>query len=169
MGSHGAPAARLAHLNAPERARIARDFLRDARCAAGDRAEVAVPRILDMDTTTPAHASSSFIRHAWHAALIAALPLLCAQAAHAQAVHKCVVDGGIVYQSSPCPAAPSAGVAAAASAPVALAATTNATAPKKKTLAEVLRERDGAAPAAPVKREAEGDGANILRSRMGAV
>jgi hypothetical protein len=127
-----------------------------------------------MDTTTPAHAPNTFIRHAWHAALMAALPLLCAQAAQAQAVHKCVVDGGIVYQSSPCPAAPSAGVASvgvagAASAPVALAATGNAAAPKKKTLADVLRERDGATPAAPVRREAEGDGANILRSRMGAV
>jgi len=41
--------------------------------------------------------------------------------------------------------------------------------PKKKTLADVLRERDGAQHPQPVAREAQGDGANILRSRMGAV
>jgi len=123
-----------------------------------------------MDTITPARTSRNLIRRAWRAASIAALSLLCMHAAQAQAVHKCVVDGGIVYQSSPCPAAPHAGTAAgAASAPVALAASTNAAASKKKTLADMLRERDGAAPAAPARRETEGDGANILRSRMGAV
>ena len=117
-----------------------------------------------MDTTTPARASSTNLIRV---ASIAALALLCVPNAQAQAVHKCVVEGRIVYQSSLCPAT---SAATAASAPVALAATApNAGAPKKKSLADLLHERDGATRAAPAQREAEGDGANILRSRMGAV
>ena len=97
--------------------------------------------------------------------------MLGATAAHAQAIHKCRVDGRMVYQSSICPAEPMAPAAAKAGptpAPVAVA-TTNPVGPKKKSLADLLRERDGAAPAAPAAPDAQGDGANVLRSRMGAV
>jgi hypothetical protein len=92
--------------------------------------------------------------------------LLCSHhpAAQAQTIIKCMIDGRLVYQSIPCPLEPRAG---AASAPVAVAAV-NPAAPKKKTLADVLRERDGSAPARPASREVQGDGANVLRSRMGA-
>jgi len=103
------------------------------------------------------------------ASLASIVMLCCAQPALAQAVNKCTVGGRVVYQSSPCAieARPAAPAAASADA---LASNANPSAtPKKKTLADVLRERDGAAPAQPVSREFQQDGANVLRSRMGAV
>ncbi len=103
--------------------------------------------------------------------------LCCVQPVLAQAVNKCTVGGRVVYQSSPCAiearpavAATVAATAAATASADALASNANpSAAPKKKTLADVLRERDGAAPAQPVSREFQQDGANVLRSRMGAV
>ena len=86
--------------------------------------------------------------------------------AQAQAVRKCQIDGRLVYQSSPCPVearVASAAPLAAGPEPVAVAAA------KKKGLADLLRERDGAAQGRPPVREAQTDGANVLRSRMGAV
>ena len=80
-------------------------------------------------------------------------------------MRKCKIDGRVVFQASPCP--PEAPAVAAAPAKAAPAET--ATAPKKKTLADMLRERDGADPQRAPQREAQGDGANVLRSRMGAV
>ncbi len=96
---------------------------------------------------------------------IASLALLLCTEAQAQPVRKCTVDGRIVFQSSPClaetkVAAPTAPPVRPAEAPVA---------PKKRTLAEVLQERDGGARGRPQAREFQGDGANVLRSRMGAV
>jgi hypothetical protein len=104
----------------------------------------------------------------WRAPILLGAVLLGgAQAAQAQAVYKCMVDGHLVYQSSPCRTEARTSVAAA---PAVVATTPPAAAaPKKKTLAELLRERDGGTPTAPAAREAQGDGANILRSRMGAV
>ncbi|MEP7295433.1 MAG: hypothetical protein ABI702_04535 [Burkholderiales bacterium] len=85
--------------------------------------------------------------------------LLCTHGAQAQ-VNKCRVDGQLLYRSAPCPLEPRAATAGnTASAPKAS---------KKKTLADLLRERDGAQPARPVVQEFQGDGANVLRSRMGA-
>jgi len=102
-------------------------------------------------------------------AALSSIVMLCsAQAAFAQAVNKCTVGGRIVFQSAPCAieARPApAGVVADAAANPANAST----APKKKTLADMLRERDGASPEQPVSREFQQDGANVLRSRMGAV
>jgi hypothetical protein len=91
--------------------------------------------------------------------------LLFSQAAQAQAINKCVIDGRLVYQAKPCALEPRA---SAASAPIAVASV-NPAAPKKKTLADVLRERDGSAPAPTASHEPQGDGANLLRSRMGAL
>jgi len=116
-----------------------------------------------------------------HRPLIVSLSLIatlcCAQGAWAQAVNKCTVGGRVVYQAAPCaiearPIAASAASAASAPAATAEAVASNANtpaAPKKKTLGDVLRERDGAAPAQPASREFQQDGANVLRSRMGAV
>ena len=95
----------------------------------------------------------------------ASLALLLCAAARAQPVRKCQIDGRVVFQSSPCPI--EARVAAAA-APQAAAVDTSA-APKKKGLADLLRQRDGADPGRPRASEFQGDGANVLRSRMGAV
>lgn len=92
------------------------------------------------------------------------MTLLLSAAAHAQTVRKCQIGGRLVFQSSPCPAE-----ARVASAAPQAAAAEPAAAPKKKTLADVLRERDGADRGAPPVREFQGDGANVLRSRMGAV
>jgi hypothetical protein len=95
---------------------------------------------------------------------LAALLATLASAGHAQAVQKCRIDGRTVFQSSPCAPEPRARpvVRASAAAPVPAGV-----APKKKTLADLLRERDGAdlAPGAPERRP---DGANLLPPRMGA-
>ena len=96
----------------------------------------------------------------------AALALLMCASAQAQSVRKCQVDGRVVFQSSPC--AIEARVVASA-APQAAAVDTSAAVPKKKTLADLLRERDGTDRGRPQARESQGDGANVLRSRMGAV
>ena len=96
---------------------------------------------------------------------IAALLIGAQSAADAQAINRCRIDGRLVIQAAPCPLEPPALTSSPASAP-AVAAPSG---PKKKTLADVLRERDGAQRPQPVAREAQGDGANILRSRMGAV
>lgn len=121
------------------------------------RTGASLPRIFGMNTTS--------LNRALRVALISLSPLLWSHAAQAQAFHKCTVEGRVVYQSSPCQIpAPTNAAAPAAAAP------TSEPAPaKKKTLAELLRERDGADRSAQVQREAQGDGANILRSRMGAV
>jgi hypothetical protein len=104
------------------------------------------------------------------ASQLSLIVMCCAPGAHAQAhaINKCTVGGRIVFQSSPCAveARPATRVPADA---VASTATQASDAPKKKTLADVLRERDGAAPAQPAPREFQQDGANVLRSRMGAV
>ena len=97
---------------------------------------------------------------------LASLALLLCASAHGQAVRKCQVDGRVVFQSSPC--ALEARVVASAAAQPAVAPDAPA-APKKKTLGELLRERDGADRSRSQAREFEGDGANVLRSRMGAV
>lgn len=93
-----------------------------------------------------------------------ALALLLNAAAQAQPVRKCLIDNRVVFQSSPCP--PEARIASAAPQAIANAP---AIAPKKKTLAELLHERDSADPATPHARQPQSDGANVLRSRMGAV
>jgi len=111
------------------------------------------------------------------ASLSSLVMLCCVQPVLAQAVNKCAVGGRVVYQSSPCAiearpavAPPVATTAAATPSPDALASNASpAVAAKKKTLADMLRERDGAAPAQPTSREFQQDGANVLRSRMGAV
>jgi hypothetical protein len=94
----------------------------------------------------------------------ALLALLACTGAQAQAVRKCQVDGRVVFQASPCGI--EARVATAAPPP---AAADNAAAPKKKTLADLLRERDAAERGRSQPPEFQGDGANVLRSRMGAV
>ena len=90
--------------------------------------------------------------------------MLWASAVQAQAINKCTIGGRLVFQSSPCPLEARTSVA---SAPIVVASSTLA-APKKKTLADVLRERDGDVSARPVSREPQGNGADVLRSRMGA-
>ena len=75
-----------------------------------------------------------------------------------------MIDGHVVFQSSACPAEPQ--VATASTAPAVTEAPVVA---KKKTLADLLKERDGNDRPQPRTREFQGDGANVLRSRMGAV
>ena len=99
---------------------------------------------------------SSLAASAWVAAL------LCTQAAHAQ-VNKCHIDGQLVVRATPCPLEPRA-----AAAPASAAASVTPVVSKKKTLADLLRERDAAGPQRPMTSEFQGDGANVLPSRMGA-
>ena len=118
------------------------------------RAGASLPRIFGMNTTSLLHASRAAL-----IPLIALSPLLWSHAAQAQTVNKCVVDGHVVYQSSACQnPAPAVTTVAVATSPSA-----SASAPaKKKTLAELLRERDGAGSTAPAQRDAQGDGANKI-------
>ena len=116
-----------------------------------------------MNTATPQPAPSTLGACAG-AGLIVALALLLCSPAQAQSVRKCMVDGRIVFQSSLC-----AVEARVASAAPRVAVVDTPVAPKKRTLAELLRDRDASDPARPQAREFQGDGANVLRSRMGAV
>ena len=104
---------------------------------------------------------------------LSSIVMLCwAPPALAQGVYKCTLAGKVVYQSSPCmiEAQPAAAAPAAGTATDTVASNANAPAPpKKKTLADMLRERDAATPPQRVIREFQPDGANVLRSRMGAV
>jgi len=89
--------------------------------------------------------------------------LLCASV-QAQTVHKCQVDGRAVFQAAACPA--DARMTTVAPQPAAAEISVTA---RKKSLADLLRERDGADRSRVPEREFQGDGANVLRSRMGAV
>ena len=104
---------------------------------------------------------------------LSSIVMLCwAPPALAQGVHKCTLAGRVVYQSSPCPieARPAAATAATPAATDTVGSNANQPAvPKKKTPTDLLRERDAVIPANPVIREFQPDGANVLRSRMGAV
>ena len=97
------------------------------------------------------------------AACGAALVAICGSPAAQAQVNKCLIDGQLVFRSAPCPLEPRA-----ASVRVAVAATAAPVPSKKKTLADALRERDRASPSLPAIQEFQGDGANVLRSRMGA-
>ena len=67
---------------------------------------------------------------------LAALGLLLCATAQAQPVRKCQIDGNTAYQSSPFPVE-----ARVASAVPPAATIDNSATPKKKTLADLLRER----------------------------
>jgi hypothetical protein len=92
-------------------------------------------------------------------------------AAHAQAqtVRKCTIEGKVVFQASACPADKPPAVLAPSKTAAAAAAPDAPAAPKKKTLADMIRERDGAENSRGPIREFKSDGADVLRSRMGAV
>jgi hypothetical protein len=98
-------------------------------------------------------------------AAAAALTILSLSPAQAQ-VRKCQVDGRVVFQSAPCPPEPRVASAAPIAQPTAPG---TSGVPKKKTLADLLRERDGIDRGRAQPIEHQGDGANVLRSRMGAV
>lgn len=82
----------------------------------------------------------------------------------AQTVRKCTIEGRVVFQASACPAEhPAAGM------PPKSVATEVPAPAKKKSLAEVLRDRDAADQSHGPIREFKSDGADVLRPRMGAV
>ena len=94
----------------------------------------------------------------------AAIAMLCAQPAQAQGLTPCRSDIPLVLQPSTCLPNRRAG-----SAEIASAATPSAAPkPARKTLAELLRERDGADPRQQLVSERRPDGANVLKARMGA-
>ena len=101
---------------------------------------------------------------ALRAAALAAIALLPCAPAQAQSVRKCQIDGRVVFQTAPCPIEARV-VAAAAPQPAPVAAS----GAHKKTLAELLHERDGADRARPVAPANQIDGASVLRARMGAI
>lgn len=97
------------------------------------------------------------------------LPLLLFAAASAQAAQPCRIDGKLVIRSAACPVV----VAAAARpspAPTSglVAAADDTDAPKKRTIAEIMREREAAMRNRPAA-EPQRDGAAVLRERMGSL
>lgn len=100
-------------------------------------------------------------------ALAATVALTVFSASPAQAqVRKCQAEGRVVYQAALCSPEPRLAGAAPIAQPPALE---TSSAPKKKTLADLLRQRDGADRDRARHVEHQGDGASVLRSRMGAV
>ena len=127
-----------------------------------------------MHPEPPNRASGCTCRRAAAIAWISLLPLLGAQA-HAQSephsVKKCRIDGRIVFQASPCPleARPAAPAPRSAASAPPKDAGDAASGPKKRVLADLLREREAAERGPPAPTETHGDGAKVLRARMGAL
>ena len=97
------------------------------------------------------------------------LALLLWGAASAQAAQPCRIDGRLVIRATPCPVAAAPVIPATSSAPALVAAADDADAPKKRTLAEIMREREAANRNRPAAEPAQRDGASVLRERMGAL
>lgn len=116
----------------------------------------ALPRILPMS-----RAPLTALAPALAFATLLAAPAM--RPAHGQTVNKCMIAGHPVFQTTPC-----AREARPAALTIPTAPPADSAAPKKRTLADILRERDGGA-RADVAPPPRGDGANILRARMGAV
>lgn len=104
------------------------------------------------------------------AVLVVAALLQPGPSARAQSVNRCQVEGRVVFQAHACPSpALRSSPADAAPAPVRVAAGSPAESPKKKGLADLLRDRDGPGRTRPVPRdEPVADGANVLPAAMGA-
>jgi hypothetical protein len=115
-----------------------------------------------MNTATALHTPRPSARPARLLAICAAA-LLCTQV---HAMQRCRIDGRLVYQASPCPEATQVAPRGAEH-PQTLAAA-DAEPPVKRTMAEVMREREAAIRARPTANDAQPDGAKILRDRMGA-
>ena len=117
-----------------------------------------------MNTSHDLHAPRSLaIRPAL--LLACAALLLCTQA---HAVQRCRIDGRLVIQASPCPQATQVAPRQQAADQPRMVAAADADAPAKRTMADVMREREAAIRARPTAPETQPDGARILRDRMGA-
>lgn len=114
-----------------------------------------------MNTTTAPHASPLFARPA--RVLVWAALLLCTQA---HAMQRCRIDGRLVYQASPCPQATQ--IAPQGTDQPRTLAAADVDVPVKRTMADVMREREAAIRARPVASQSQPDGARILPDRMGA-
>lgn len=90
--------------------------------------------------------------------------LLCAQV---HAMQRCRIDGRLVFQASPCPQ-PAPVTAPGADLPRTMAAA-EADAPARRSIADVMREREAAIRERPAAAQPQPDGARILRDRMGAL
>ncbi|HWI11025.1 MAG TPA: hypothetical protein VNU48_06820 [Burkholderiaceae bacterium] len=99
-----------------------------------------------------------------HLLVVGTALLLCTQV---HAMQRCRIDGRLVYQASPCPEATQV-APRSAELPHTLAAV-DADVPVKRTMAEVMREREAAIRARPTASDSRPDGAKILRDRMGAL
>jgi hypothetical protein len=118
-----------------------------------------------MDITSPARQTPRHLVRPAPLLVCAAALLMCTQV---QAMQRCRIDGRLVYQASPCPEATQV-APRGAELPHTLAAA-DADVPVKRTMAEVMREREAAIRArATTASESQPDGAKILRDRMGAL
>jgi len=115
-----------------------------------------------MNTSPARHAPRPLARPA--RVLVWTALLLCTQL---HAMQRCRIDGRLVYQASPCPQATQV-EPRGADQPRSLAAA-DADAPVKRTMADVMREREAAIRTRPTANDSQPDGARILRDRMGAL
>ncbi len=117
-----------------------------------------LPRLSGMDKLTFSFVSGVF-------------PLLLCAAVSAQAAQPCRIDGRLVIRSGACPVATVTAPAPATASPASalVAAADDADAPKKRTIAEIMREREAANRKRPAAEPAQRDGASVLRDRMGAL
>jgi len=95
--------------------------------------------------------------------------LLLCSVASAQAAQPCRIDGRLVIRSAPCPVAAAHAIPATSSASALVAAVDDADAPKKRSIAEIMREREAANRNRPAAEPVQRDGASVLRDRMGAL
>lgn len=116
-----------------------------------------------MNTEPALHAPRLLARPA--RALVWTALLLCSQA---HAVQHCRIDGRLVFQAAPCPQPAHVATAGSEAMRSTLASADDAEAPKKRTIADVMREREAAIRARPATHETQPDGARILPERMGA-
>ena len=116
-----------------------------------------------MNIATALHAPRPPVRPARLLA-ICAVALLCTQV---HAMQRCRIDGRLVYQASPCPEATQV-APRGTDLPHTLAAA-DADVPVKRTMTDVMREREAAIRTRPVVSDSQPDGARILRDRMGAL
>ncbi len=97
------------------------------------------------------------------------LALLLCGAVSAQAAQPCRIDGKLVIRSTPCPVVVAAARPSPAPTSALVASADDAEAPKKRKIAEIMREREAAIRSRPAAEPEQRDGASVLRNRMGAL
>jgi hypothetical protein len=101
---------------------------------------------------------------------LATIGLIVVAQAQAEPLRRCHVDGQLVVQAAPCAGDLHPASTALRPTPVAAGPADDVTAPpKKRRLADIMREREAENRARTKARPPQPDGSRILRDRMGAL